>query len=505
MVVSVDKAKQPNAPVIFMKPVEQGGTAGGGGGPRGVPQKGNVRGPAKGGRGADQQPEDQAFADADAVVEADYHTQVQTHSALETHGVVSDWKPDGCTVYASTQGTGSVRDEIAAVFNLKKSQVRVITEFMGGGFGAKFGAGNFGVLATHLSKKAGAPVRLMLDRKQEHLCVGNRPSSNQAVKIGAKKDGSLVAIKVINFGTAGVGTGAGATGPAQNLYPCPWIYTEDYDVFTNAGPSAAFRAPGHPQGAFSFEQAIDELAHKLDIDPVALRDKIDESEARRVERRIGAEMIGWKNRKAPGTDSGPVKRGIGMAQAVWYRMASPRDSHCEVRIIKDGSVEMLSAVQDIGGGIRTAMAMCVAEELGLKPSDITTKIGDTSYPQGANSGGSVTTNSMTPVARTAAWQARQQFLSAVASALGAKSSDDLDLKDGRVILKSDPSKSVSFRAACGKLPGEQIAVRADRPEDYDAVANAVYNATGVRVRSIPMTPSTVLEAMENKRRETARI
>src|SRR6185436_20978123 len=187
---------------------------------------------------------------------------------------IADWKPDQLTVYASTQGTSSVRDELAAVFNLMKSQVRVITEFMGGGFGAKFGAGNYGVLATNLSKKASAPVKLMLDRRQEHLCVGNRPSSSQKVKIGAKKDGTLTAIQVVNFGTAGTGTGAGATGPAQSLYKCENVLTEDSDVFTHAGPAAAFRAPGHPQGAFSIEQAIDQLADRLNMDPLALRDKI---------------------------------------------------------------------------------------------------------------------------------------------------------------------------------------------------------------------------------------
>src|SRR5439155_4809946 len=159
---------------------------------------------------------------------------------------VADFKPDMLTVYASTQGTASVRDEVAAIFNLKKSQIRVVTEFMGGGFGAKFGVGNYGTLATHLSKKAAAPVKLMLDRRQEHLCVGNRPNSFQKIKLGAKRDGTLAAIHVVSYGTAGTGTGAGATGPASGLYHCPVIVTEDSDVFTNAGPAAAFRAPGHP-------------------------------------------------------------------------------------------------------------------------------------------------------------------------------------------------------------------------------------------------------------------
>jgi xanthine dehydrogenase YagR molybdenum-binding subunit len=218
-------------------------------------------------------------------VEGEYFTQIQTHSALETHGFVADWKPDELTVYASTQGTASVREELAAVFKLPKSQVRVITEFMGGGFGAKFGAGNEGVVAATLSRKAGVPVRLMLDRRQEHI-VSNRPDSHQKLRIGAKRDGTLTAIELISYGSAGVGTGAGTAGPATNLYKCANIHTEENDVFINAGPGAAFRAPGHPQGSFAFEQAIDELAVKLEMDPLELREKIDESPARKVERQL---------------------------------------------------------------------------------------------------------------------------------------------------------------------------------------------------------------------------
>ena len=137
---------------------------------------------------------EKGFAEADVIVEGEYFTQVQTHSALETHGFVVDWKPDEVTVYASTQGTSSVRNEFADVFKLPKSKVRVITEYMGGGFGAKFGAGNEGVVAANsLAKGACAPVKLMLDRRQEHI-VSNRPDSHQKLKIGAKHDGTLTAI-----------------------------------------------------------------------------------------------------------------------------------------------------------------------------------------------------------------------------------------------------------------------------------------------------------------------
>src|SRR5262249_18124812 len=134
-----------------------------------------------------------------------------------------------------------------------------------------------------------------------------------------------------------------------------------------------------------------------------------------------------------------------------------------VRVTRDGSVELLSGVQDIGGGIRTALAQVVAQELGLKPSDVTIKIGDTSFPQGPNSGGSGTTNMITPAARNAAYQDAQQLPKQLSSVLGA---DDLNLVDGKIVSKSDPSKSMAFKAACRKLTTETIAARGDRTNDY---------------------------------------
>jgi xanthine dehydrogenase YagR molybdenum-binding subunit len=469
-VVDTDRARNADAPLVFPGAADQAGTAGGGGGPAGVKQTGNVRGPVRGGpRGRPLGDVAKGFAEADVTIEGEFRTQVQTHSALETHGVVADWKPDNLTVYASTQGTASVRDELAEIFKLKKSQVRVITDFMGGGFGAKFGAGNPGVIAAHLSRKASAPVRLMLDRKDEHLSTGNRPDSVQRLKVGAKRDGTLTAIHLECYGTAGTGTGAGTGGPAQNMYTAPNILTEESDVFTHAGPAAAFRAPGHPQGCFALEQVIDELAERLKIDPLALRDHIDESPARREERRIGALRAGWSRRHAPGSDKGPVKRGIGVAQSIWYRFIN-LDSSCEVRITRDGSVEILSGVQDIGGGIRTALAQVVAEELGLRPVDITVRIGDTSFPVGPASGGSMTTGSITPAARNAAYKVKRQLLEQLAPVLGAASADALEMRDGRVVSRDAPSKWLKFRQAAQRLKTEQIAAQASRSDEYGGFA-----------------------------------
>ena len=473
-VVDLDKARSADAPLVFPGAADEEGTAGGGGGPANVPQTGNVHGPSIKRVGDIEQ----AFKDADVVVEGHYVTQVQTHSALETHGVVADWKPDMLTVWASTQGTSSVREELAGYFRIPISQVRVITEFMGGGFGAKFGAGNFGVAAAALSKKTGSPVRLMLDRKEEHLSVGNRPSSDQMLRIGAKKDGTITGIHLVSYGTSGCGTGAGCSGPASNLYQYAALHTEENDVFTNAGPGTAMRAPGHPQGAFALEQSIDELAVKLNSDPIELRDRIDAHPVRKVERQVVRESDIWRSRNpSAGADHGPVKRGVGLAQSVWYRFVS-MNSSAEVRVHRDGSLEVLSGVQDIGSGIKTVMAQIVAEQFGVPPEKISVRVGDTNYPAGPNSGGSVTTLSLTPAVRDAAWQASQKFLDDIAPAFGT-SAGDLELVDGQVRSKSGKLQGVAFRRAAAKMTTDQIAVQSTRVPDYDRSKYLTYGGVDV--------------------------
>jgi xanthine dehydrogenase YagR molybdenum-binding subunit len=473
-VVDLDKARTADAPLVYPGAADQGGTAGGGGGPHGVPQTGNIHGPSIR-KVADVE---RGLRDADVVVEGHYVTQVQTHSALETHGLVADWKPEMLTVWASTQAISSVREELAAFFKIPMTQIRVLTEFMGGGFGAKFGAGNPGVVAAALSKKTGAPVRLMLDREEEHLSVGNRPSSDQMLRIGAKKDGTLTAVHLVSYGTAGCGTGAGCAGPASNLYKYAALHTEENDVFTNAGPGAAMRAPGHPQGAFALEQTIDELAVKLNLDPLELRERIDPHPVRKVERQIVRESALWKSRNpVANADRGPVKRGVGFAQSVWYRMVS-MDSAAEVRVHRDGSLEVLSAVQDIGSGIKTVMAQIIAEQFGVPPEKITVKVGDTNYPVGPSSGGSMTTLSLTPAVRDAAWQASQKFLEEVAPAFGT-TGGDLELLDGELRSKSGKIQPVSFKRAAARMKTDQIAVQSKRVPDYDRSKYLTYGGVDV--------------------------
>jgi xanthine dehydrogenase YagR molybdenum-binding subunit len=469
-VAEIEDAMRRDAPPVFPGPTEQAASAGGGGAPQGLPQQGNLRGPnTSGSRGSIED----GFQRAEVIIEGEYRTQVQTHVPMETHGLVADWRADGLTLYASTQHTLSVRDEAAEVFGLPKEKIRVISDFTGGGFGAKYGIGNYGTLAIHLSRKAGAPVRLVLDRREEHVSVGNRPSTLQRLKIGAKRDGTLTAVQLRSFGSGGVAAGASVGFCHHSMYPCPNVSTEHFDVFTNAGPSAAFRGPGQTQGIFAWEQAIDALAETLGMDPLALRDKIDTRDAddvraRAAERRIGAKRFDWSRRRPAGSDSGPVKRGLGMAQSMWPYIVNSYTS-CEVRIGGDGRVDAFCATQDIGTGTRTVFAQVVAEELGLRAEDINARIGDTNYPPGPPSGGSRVTSSLTPAARNAAHAAAREIAARVAPLLETMP-EHIGFRQGRIFVRNRPEKSLGFAEALRRAGVETLTHRADRPDDYEGYA-----------------------------------
>ncbi|WP_224365552.1 xanthine dehydrogenase family protein molybdopterin-binding subunit [Hyalangium versicolor] len=473
-VTEIEAAMKEDAPRVFPGPTEQPATAGGGGAPPGLPQKGNVRGPDTKPRGMGPRGDvAKGLSDADVVVEAEFRTQVQTHVPMEPHGLVADWRDDGLTIHASTQYVGSVRDEAAEHFELPKSKVRVLCDFTGGGFGAKYGIGNFGLLAIHLSKKARLPVRMMLDRRDEHVSGGNRPNSIQRLKVGAKRDGSLTAIQLQAYGSGGVAGGAGVGFAHSTLYTCPNVKVEQYDVFTNSGPCAAFRAPGQVQGIFGLEQAIDEVAEKIGMDPIVLRGKIDisgtdDSLARAHERRIGADRFGWSKRRPAGSDKGPIKRGMGFAQSQWLYLVH-RNTACEVRVTGDGSVEAFSSTQDIGTGTRTILAQVVAEEFGLRPEDIGAHVGDSRYPMGPASGGSRVTSSLTPAARNAAWRCARDLASRLAPILEANA-DDIVFADGKVMVKGKGSSSMTFREAVKKAGFAEISHRAERRDDYEGYA-----------------------------------
>lgn len=469
-VADMDQAREPAAPLVHDAASAPAGHVSGFPAAHGLPLHGNVRGPAIIHRGDIAQ----GFAQADIVVEGEYHTQVQTHCCMEPHAIVADWRSDGLTVYMSTQFTAGVRHELAQLFGLPLDRVRVIVDGMGGGFGSKSSLGNYGRFAVALSRQARAPVRIFLDRQEEQMDAGNRPGTWQRLRIGATRDGYLTAISLLSYGTSGIGLGAGVGNNAETLYSCVNFESAQHDVFINAGPGCAMRGPGNTPGAFGLEQSIDELAERLAIDPLVLRDHIDSSAVRREERRIGAERIGWQKRHPPGTDSGPVKRGLGMAQSLWGANVQT-NAACEVRVMRDGSVEVLSSVQDIGTGVTTVLAQTVAEVLGLRPDQINVRIGDTEFPAGPPSYGSRTTASITPPARTAAWRVLQLLYAEAALVLNA-APGELVARDGRILVGDAPSRGMNFADVAARLRTDRISAVASRSDDYGGFRRRMVDA-----------------------------
>lgn len=358
---------------------------------------------------------DQAIAGAAAICEAELHTPVQLHHPLETHGNTVSVQGDQVTAWASTQGVFSVRDGLANHLKVPQANVRVICDYMGGGFGSKFGPGPHGGLAAQLSKAAGAPVKLMLTRLDQGLAVGNRPSSMQKIKFAANHDGKLLAADVENHGSPGVGGGgqtAGGGGGANiatpYLYKFPNFRVKQFGIALNTGPASAFRAPGHPPASFATESMMDELAVKLGLDPVEFRLLNDANPVRQREYRVGLEKFGWKEKyKKPGTSPGPIKTGVGCAGGSWG--GGGKGSMAEIQINPDGTLEVRCGTQDLGTGSRTLIAVVAAEAFGLKPDQIKVKIGDTNLPFSGGSGGSSTSASVSP----AIWDACQKALTAL--------------------------------------------------------------------------------------------
>ncbi len=316
---------------------------------------------------------EKAFAAAEAKVSAEYRTSIQTHSCLETHGSLAEFDAAGdLTIWSSTQGTMSVRNDAAQVGNLPVSKVRVITEFMGGGFGAKFGLDVCDRIAIQMAKATGRPVRYMNDRREEHL-DGREPS-----RLGADADARRQARRHAHRPHGRSATAPRATVRAAPTRRTPGSTTSRTGRSTSSASrrtrrsGSAFRAPGHPQGIFALESLVDEFATAIGMDPLDVRRLNDKHPVRRLEWPIGAKRIGWaeNRRKVPGSDKGPVKRGLGCAGGTWGNFGGG-NWRIDVTVGRDGSVVVTSGVQDLGTGTKTVLAVLVAEELGIGIGDVT--------------------------------------------------------------------------------------------------------------------------------------
>jgi xanthine dehydrogenase YagR molybdenum-binding subunit len=407
---------------------------------------------------------DAGFAEADVVVEAEYRTQTVLHNAMETHQSICRWEGDTLEVYISTQFIWGIRDDVSEKLELPPDRVRVVCNYMGGGFGAKNGPGDYTFVAIALATKTGRAVRCALTRREENLATGNRNSTIQRLRAGARSDGTLVALEAEYVNAVGWAGFSGPTyGPIEMLYACENVRTLTYGAKLNLPPNAAFRAPGFVEGTFGLECVLDELAARLELDPLELRrrnhadndlaDGRPYSSKNLLECYARADAHWARREEVRARSEGPVRRGTGLASQIWYGGGGP-PSYAWVRVGSDGRVTVITAMQDIGTGTRTAMAQIAAEELGLPLDRVRCELGDSARgPYASISAGSSTTPSMGPAVRAAAADAARQIVEIAAQRYHLEERV-LSLKGGSVV--SADGGSWPLEEVTGLLEDAQI-------------------------------------------------
>jgi xanthine dehydrogenase YagR molybdenum-binding subunit len=412
------------------------------------------------------------FQQAEVTHEGRYGANVITHCCLESHGQVAEWNGDSLTVWASTQNVSGIGGEIGTGVGIPGNKVEIITPVMGGGFGSKFSGDAWGVACAQLAKKAGRPVKMMLERDHELMVAGARPSMYADVKVAAKKDGTLVAWDSHSWGTAGPASPGAPTLPY--VFKIPNSRAKHTAVLTNIGPERAWRAPNHPQMCLITMSALDDLAAKLQMDPVDFFQKNigitgDRSKNYSEELVKASELMDWKKKWHARGDSGsgPVKRGVGLSIHTWGGAANT--SNCNATIHSDGSTEVSMGTQDLGVGTRTVVAIVAAETFGLPIEAVTVNIGDSKYPSAGASGGSTTVGGVSSATRRASVDAVNQLFAKVAPSLGA-SADQLEAAGGQIRVKGDPSKSLSWKQACAKLGTESITAAGKTSRDLTSAS-----------------------------------
>jgi xanthine dehydrogenase YagR molybdenum-binding subunit len=405
-----------------------------------------------------------AFQTADEIVTGEYISPRIHHACLETHGMVVDFSGgDTATIYASTQGTFTIPEDAAKELGLPLSAITATVQHMGGGFGSKFGIGLEGLLACRLSKQTKTPVKLMFTRHDEFVMAGNRSGSWQRLKAGVKKDGTIVALEARQYRLGGIGQGSQAGQPY--IYRMGDTYREVFALHTNEDSSVAMRAPGHPQASFAVESLVDELAYTIKMDPVEFRKKNlrDPVYHRQLDR--GAREIGWTRRNpVAGGNPGPLKRGMGCAVGTW---GGGGNDQCkvDVTVSRDGSVRVAVGTQDLGTGTRTYTRAIVAEEFGLKITDVVEQIGNSKLGGANSSGGSTTAASLSPAVKDGAYKARVALVEKIAPLFDNAKLEEITFKDGTVSAKG---KTLAWKQVCAALPSAGITARGNWRSDLQA-------------------------------------
>jgi xanthine dehydrogenase YagR molybdenum-binding subunit len=405
---------------------------------------------------------DASFASAPVKLDYTYVTPAETHNPLELHATIAIWDGSMLTLYESTQGVVNLRSVLAQMFGLPLEHVRVISKFLGSGFGGKLFPWTHSALAAAAARQLGKPIKLVLSRKMMFETVGHRPRTQQRVRLGATPEGKLVSLQhdyVYDRSMLDAHhEDCGEATPFQ--YSVPNLRVRFGRARRNIGAGADMRGPGAVPGLYATESAMNDLADQLKMDPVRLRvinePKIDEGLGVPFSSRhllecfqLGAEKFGW-SRRTPAV--GSMKRdgltlGWGMAGAAWIAARFPAEASVQLR--DNDTVRVACATQDIGTGTYTNLAQLASHKTGVPLGKIEVALGDTLLPPGPISGGSMATSSVVPAVFAAADGAIASLMNIATTTPGSpfekRRREDLAFEDGRVFVKSDgPAKGVQF-------------------------------------------------------------
>jgi xanthine dehydrogenase YagR molybdenum-binding subunit len=403
-----------------------------------------------------------AFATAPIKFDQIYVTPTETHNPLELHATTAIWEGSTLTLYEGSQGVVNLQGVLAQMFGLPKENVRVISKFVGSGFGSKLWPWTHCPLAAAAARQLGMPVRLVVSRKMMFQSVGRRPRTQQRVRLGATPDGKLVSLQHDYVYDTSMLDGhhedCGDATPIQ--YSVPNLRVTFGRARRNIGAGADMRGPGRVPGLYASESALNELADQLKIDPVKLRvlnePKIDEEKSIPFSSRhllecfeLGARKFGWSKRipEVGSMNRDGLTLGWGMAGCSWIAGRFPAEASVQLR--DDGTVRVACATQDIGTGTYTNLAQLAAQKTGVPLDKVEVALGDTALPPGPISGGSLATESVIPAVFAAAESAITSLRTIATTTPGSpfakRKPDELELEGGRVIAKADGAgKGVPF-------------------------------------------------------------
>jgi xanthine dehydrogenase YagR molybdenum-binding subunit len=428
------------------------------------------------------------LAAADTRIDEVYTTPMETHNPMEMHATIALWEGDKVTLWDATQNVYGVRGTVAKSLSIPPENVRVISHFVGGAFGGKGSAWSHVVLAAMAARQVGRPVKIVLTRRQMFGPVGGRPHTVQHITLGARRDGTLTALR--HDSTSSTSTIEEWLEPAalatRLLYDCPNEETSHHLVRLNVGTPTFMRAPGEASGTFALESAFDELAHALQMDPIALRlknyaeadpdtGKPWSSKSLRECYALGAEHFGWARRNpTPGSmRDGDQLVGMGMATSTYpaRRMAAS----AEACVYPNGRVVIKAASHDLGTGTYTVLTQLAADALGVAASCVTIELGDTNLPPNPISAGSMTVASTGSAVHLAAMAVRDKLVQLAVtdpdSPLHGARHEEVEIIDGRLTLRSTADRGESFQQLLernGRRPieGKAEAKPGDETQQY---------------------------------------